>query len=309
MKDVFAFIRGLLPSDTLPPPEQFEGPYRVFTHDHDLELRGDEVESVISQFPHWSYYPSPDFGAYYEVHSIPLDRLPPNHAAMNDCAVSILLDHSGSLRGDKICLVALLAGATSAYLSGFGIRHEILGFTTSSWKGGASAQQWREAGRPNAPGRLCDVLHVIHRSFDESEPLSLESLRTMTQSGLLKENIDGEALEWGTARLEAIDAKRKILIVVSDGAPVDDSTLLHNGPNILDDHLRLVTSEFSGKDVELYGVGIDYKMHRYYPQYVVLSDPSDIQSLYFPILSVILGSDVLAPTALQLETKDNRPFV
>lgn len=304
MKDVFALIRGLLPSDTLPPPEEFEGPYRVFTREHDLELRGSDVESVISQFPNWSYYPSPDFDAYFETHSISLDHLPaaPNLSAGGDCAVTLLLDHSGSLRGDKICLVALLAGLTSTYLHRLGVRHEVLGFTTSSWNGGTSTQQWREAGRPNAPGRLCDLLHVVHRAFDDPEALNQADLRAMTRSGLLKENVDGEALEWAARRLTATGTARKILIVVSDGAPVDDPTLLVNGPNILDDHLKLVTCDLVAEGYEVYGVGIDWAMGRYYPQYAVLSEPADLTKIYLPVLAAILNSTASAPTPPQFET-------
>lgn len=304
MKDVFALIRGLLPSDTLPPPEEFEGPYRVFTHEHDLELRGSEVEIVISQFPNWGYYPSPDFDDYFEAHSILFDHLPTwlPPSAIGDCAVTLLLDHSGSLRGDKICLVALLAGLTSAYLHRLGVHHEVLGFTTCSWKGGASAQQWREAGRPNAPGRLCDLLHVVHRAFDDPDALTQTDLLAMTRSGLLKENVDGEALQWAAARLATTSAKRKILIVVSDGAPVDDTTLLVNGPNILEDHLKLVTRDLVAAGYEVYGVGIDWEMDRYYPQYAVLFEPADLTQIYLPVLASILNSNASAPTPPQFET-------
>ena len=298
MKDVFASLRGLLPSDTLPPPEEFEGPYRVFTREHDLELGGDEIEAVISRFPQWGYYPSPDFDTYHQTHAFEPENLLVKYdtSPSSNCAVTLLLDHSGSLRGDKICFVATLAGLTSSYLTTLGVRHEVLGFTTSSWRGGASAQQWREAGRPNAPGRLCDLLHVVHRTFDDNGPFSQAALRAMTRSGLLKENVDGEALQWAASRLSATNRERNILIVVSDGAPVDDSTLMVNGPNILDDHLKLVTRDLVARGIELYGIGINYEMDRYFRQYLMLSGPNELRSLYLPVLSAILSSTGSAPT-------------
>jgi cobaltochelatase CobT len=141
---------------------------------------------------------------------------------------------------------------------------------------------------------------VVHRSFDESTPLSTHAQSRMTQSGLLKENIDGEALQWASERLRRANASRRIIIVISDGAPVDDSTLSANGPNILDDHLRDVVREtvLSG-EAEIYGVGIDYEMFRYYQQYVVVSEPRHIADVFIPMLTAILNSKAHAPDANQ----------
>lgn len=305
MTDDFAALRGILPPEFLPAPTHFSGPYRVFTAKHDLELRGGEIEAVIGKLPKWSYYSSPDFAAYWREGMFPemADGFRRRHA---DCrfpnlAIAILIDHSGSLRGENSCLVAALAGVVSRCLSGIDVRHEVLGFTTSTWYGGESKFAWRQAGCPPAPGRLCDVLHVVHRDFNDAAPLSEAALCIMTRSGLLKENVDGEALEWANARLQAVSAERRLLFVVSDGAPVDDATLEANGPNILDDHLTLVTEAIvRAGQAELYGVGIEYDMSRYYPQFLVLQSSSDIQQLFLPTLEAILRSQILAPCTDQI---------
>lgn len=305
MTDDFASLRGILPPEFLPAPTNFSGPYRVFSTEHDLELRGSEVEAVIGKLPKWGYYPSPDFASYWRAagFSQMADEFRPRHAndLTSDVAISILIDHSGSLRGEKSCLVAAIAGVVSHFLVKLGVRHEILGFTTSTWYGGESKFAWRRAGCPPAPGRLCDVLHVVHRDFTNQNALSEAELNVMTRSGLLKENVDGEALEWASSRLQRAPESRRILLVVSDGAPADDATLEANGPNILDDHLIKVTEGIirSGQ-LELYGVGIEYDMSRYYPQFVTVQSGGDISRVLLPTFNAILMSRALAPCTDQI---------
>jgi cobaltochelatase CobT len=312
VSDWLAPLRNFLPPELLPAPGSYEGPYKVFTTAHDLEIRGSDVESVIGALPKWDYYPSPDFKTYWtenrsacaeqETEFIAL------HAGGNveGFAISILVDHSGSLRGERSCLVALVSGVLSSCLTRLAARHEILGFTTSSWYGGESKLAWRQAGCPRFPGRLCDVLHVVHRDFSERTPLSPDELGVMTRSGLLKENVDGEALEWAVRRLRSSQARRKLLFVLSDGAPVDDATLEANGPSILDDHLVLVTDKIiRDGEIELYGVGIEYDMSRYYPQFVSIATVGEIASVLLPVLRALLCSPSHSPSVHQRLERSN----
>lgn len=307
MSDEFAPLRNLLPPEFLPGPTSYEGLYKAFTKSHDLEIRGSEVESVIGALPKWGYYPSPDFSAYWrenrgacaaqEVEFVARH----NGNDFGDMATSILVDHSGSLRGEKSCLVALVTGVLSSCMHQLSMRHEILGFTTSSWYGGESKFAWRQVGCPPYPGRLCDLLHVVHRDFSDRTPLSPEELGVMTKSGLLKENVDGEALEWAVDRLRPTQARRRLLFVLSDGAPVDDATLEANGPNILDDHLIAVTNRIiREEEIELYGIGVEYDMSRYYPQFISISTVAEIGSVLLPVLSAILCSTTHSPGVHQL---------
>jgi hypothetical protein len=177
----------------------------------------------------------------------------------NDIAVTLLLDNSGSLRGPSITWNAAWVTVLSEQFDVLGIQHEILGYTTRSWKGGQSRERWMANGKPKNPGRLCDLRHIIYKSFDEPATNVAASCAIMMQEGLLKENIDGEALLWANARLEKEIAKRKVLFNLSDGAPVDDSTLATNPGNFLSDHLTAAAGWIEQqKKVELYGIGLDY---------------------------------------------------
>ena len=225
---------------------------------------------------------------------------------LQNLRVSFLLDHSGSLRGEKCCLLAATTGIASECLAQLGVKHEVLGFTTRSWRGGQSREKWSHVGRPAAPGRLCDLLHIVYRDFQNADPVASDGLRLMVDPRILKENIDGEALEWANGRLLAEEAARRVLIVISDGAPVDDSTLLFNGPNILDDHLKLVARDIiEHGDVELYGVGLHYRMFRYYPQYVVIERAEDIGDVILPTLQAILSSSAHSPKTVKLVRETN----
>ncbi len=295
-------------------PAHFEGPYRTFTNDFDQQVVFSTSDALRGKIQIAGSYSPPNFAAYlaaavhlYENTAQELVR----DLAKVDTAnitVTLLLDHSGSLRGEPSCLLATLAGAYSECLSRLNIAHEVLAFTTSSWRGGKSYQRWKAMGAPSAPGRLCDLLHIVYHSADRSEPISLEALRQMTDPWLLKENVDGEALLWALRRIQNRPEQRRILFLVSDGAPVDDATLLANGPNILDDHLHEVMRTIvSDSGVELYGVGIQHRttwpQDRYYPQYFGVDGPQDISDIALPVLGAILSFPAHAPTAKKVEDR------
>ena len=190
-----------------------------------------------------------------------------------DTVVSLLIDNSGSMRGRPITIAALSADILARTLERCGVKVEILGFTTRDWKGGFSRKAWMEQGRRPDPGRLNDLRHIIYKSADQRLNRARRNLGLMLKDGILKENIDGEAIQWSVARLRARREQRKILMVISDGAPVDDSTLSANSGGYLDQHLRQVIAgvEKSG-DIELLAIGIGHDVTRYYSRAVTLHD-------------------------------------
>nr|WP_256570885.1 hypothetical protein [Bradyrhizobium sp. CCGB01] len=212
--------------------------------------------------------------------------LQPMTQSTHDLAITLLLDNSGSLRGNPVKHMAAWAALLSEWLEAAAIRHEILGFTTRSWKGGQSRQKWLRDGKPLKPGRLCDLRHIIYKSFDEPASNVVANCAVMMREGLLKENVDGEALLWANARLEAHEAARKMLFVVSDGAPVDDSTLDVNPGNFLEKHLYAAASWIEqARHVELIAIGIGMES-RYY----AASTKADLGDLGVPILKHIFSN-------------------
>ena len=190
-----------------------------------------------------------------------------------DTVVSLLIDNSGSMRGRPINIAAMSADILAGVMERCGVKVEICGFTTSEWKGGQSRQKWIAAGRPKYPGRLNDLLYVIYKSADQSYRHAKEGLGAMLKEGLLKENIDGEALQWAAERLLKRPEQRKILMVISDGAPVDDATLSANKGYYLEQHLRDVIDWAEKKTaIELLAIGIGHDVTRYYKRAVTISD-------------------------------------
>ncbi len=190
-----------------------------------------------------------------------------------DTCVTLLLDNSGSMRGRPISIAAICADVLARTLERCQVKVEILGFTTRAWKGGQSRERWLAQGRPQQPGRLNDMRHIIYKSADAPWRRSRPNLGLMMKEGLLKENIDGEALEWAHRRLSHRREQRKILMVISDGAPVDDSTLSVNPANYLEKHLRDVISMVEKKKlVELIAIGIGHDVTRYYERAVTITD-------------------------------------
>lgn len=190
-----------------------------------------------------------------------------------ETVVSLLLDNSGSMRGRPITITALSAELLARTLERCGVKVEILGFTTKEWRGGDARKAWMEQGRPNQPGRLNDLRHIIYKSAEQALSRTRHHLALMLKEGLLKENIDGEALLWAHERLLARPEQRRILIVISDGAPVDDSTLSLNSGEYLDLHLReVITAIEKRSPVELMAIGIGHDVSRYYSHAIMLDE-------------------------------------
>jgi cobaltochelatase CobT len=194
-----------------------------------------------------------------------------------DTVVTLLIDNSGSMRGRPISIAAISADIMARTLERCGVKTEILGFTTRAWKGGQSREAWLAAGRPPGPGRLNDLRHILYKAADEPWRRARKSLGLMMREGLLKENIDGEALLWAHNRLIGRPEERKILMVISDGAPVDDSTLSVNNGAYLERHLRQVIGWIEGKSpVELCAIGIGHDVTRYYAKAVTIMDAEQL---------------------------------
>jgi len=194
-----------------------------------------------------------------------------------DTVVTLLLDNSGSMRGRPITVAATCADILARTLERCGVKVEILGFTTRAWKGGQSREAWLQAGKPAAPGRLNDLRHIIYKAADAPWRRARRNLGLMMREGLLKENIDGEALDWAHQRLLARTEQRKILMMISDGAPVDDSTLSVNTGNYLERHLRFVIDEIENRSpVELIAIGIGHDVTRYYRRAVTIVDAEEL---------------------------------
>ena len=190
-----------------------------------------------------------------------------------DTVVSILIDNSGSMRGRPIMVAAVCADILARTLERCGVKTEILGFTTRAWKGGSSREDWLKAGKPPQPGRLNDLRHIIYKAADAPWRRARRNLGLMMREGLLKENIDGEALMWAHQRLIGRPEARRILMVISDGAPVDDSTLSVNSGHYLERHLREVIAEIEAKSpVQLIAIGIGHDVTRYYRRAVTIVD-------------------------------------
>ena len=201
-------------------------------------------------------------------------------APFRDTVITLLLDNSGSMRGRPITVAAMSADILARTLERCGVKVEILGFTTRDWKGGLSRKQWQEAGRPADPGRLNDLRHIIYKSADNRWQKSKKNLGLMLKDGILKENIDGEAIVWAYERLIARPEQRRILMVISDGAPVDDSTLSVNHGNYLDSHLREVIAHIEARsDAELLAIGIGHDVTRYYKNAVTLTDVEQLGTI------------------------------
>jgi cobaltochelatase CobT len=191
--------------------------------------------------------------------------------------VSILIDNSGSMRGRPITLAALSADILTRTLERCGIRVEILGFTTKEWKGGQSRKLWAKNNSPENPGRLNDLMHIVYKQADTPYRTSRRNLGLMLKEGILKENIDGEALLWAHERLLARPERRKILMVISDGAPVDDSTLSANYPQFLEQHLKeTITAIENYSDVELLAIGIGHDVNSYYSNAATLTNADQL---------------------------------
>jgi cobaltochelatase CobT len=207
----------------------------------------------------------------------PLSFKQEEDTAFRDTVVTLLIDNSGSMRGRPIMVAAVCADILARTLERCGVKVEILGFTTRAWKGGASREDWVKAGKPPHPGRLNDLRHIVYKSADAPWRRARRDLGLMMKEGLLKENIDGEALLWAHRRLLGRPEQRRILMVISDGAPVDDSTLSVNTGHYLERHLRQVIHQIETvSPVELIAIGIGHDVTRYYKRAVTLVDAEQL---------------------------------
>jgi cobaltochelatase CobT len=209
--------------------------------------------------------------------TVPLSYKMEKETEFRDTIVTLLIDNSGSMRGRPIAVAAMTADILARTLERCGVKVEILGFTTRAWKGGQARESWLRAGKPGNPGRLNDLRHIVYKPADAPWRRSRPNLGLMLREGLLKENIDGEAILWAHNRLLGRAEQRRILMVISDGAPVDDSTLSANPGNYLEKHLREVIEFIETRsEVELLAIGIGHDVTRYYRRAVTISDPEQL---------------------------------
>ena len=209
-----------------------------------------------------------------------------------DTVVTLLLDNSGSMRGRPITVAATCADILARTLERCGVKVEILGFTTRAWKGGQAREAWLQAGKPPAPGRLNDLRHIVYKAADAPWRRARRNLGLMMREGLLKENIDGEALDWAHKRLLGRSEQRRILMMISDGAPVDDSTLSVNPGNYLEKHLRWVIDEIETRSpVELVAIGIGHDVTRYYRRAVTIVDAEELGGVMTEKLAELFDED------------------
>ena len=229
----------------------------------------------------------------------PLSFKQEDDTKFRDTIVTLLLDNSGSMRGRPIMVAALCADILARTLERCAVKTEILGFTTKAWKGGMSREDWVKAGKPNGPGRLNDIRHIIYKAADMPWRRARRNLGLMMREGLLKENIDGEALLWAHDRMLARPEQRKILMVISDGAPVDDSTLNVNIGNYLERHLRQVIDEIENRSpVELIAIGIGHDVTRYYKRAVTIVDAEQLGGAMTEQLASLFDEHPINPAAM-----------
>ena len=227
------------------------------------------------------------------THSLSFKR--EHEMEFRDTVVSLLIDNSGSMRGRPITVAAMSADILARTLERCAVKVEILGFTTRAWKGGQAREKWVQDGKPKNPGRLNDLRHIVYKSADAPWRRARKNLGLMLREGLLKENIDGEALNWAFRRLVNRPEHRRILMVISDGAPVDDSTLSVNPGNYLEKHLRDMIRQIEGsRAVEITAIGIGHDVTRYYRRAVTIVDAEELGGTMMKKLSELFDEDAAA---------------
>ncbi len=240
-----------------------------------------------------------DAGKLHRVVTQPLSPLSykmEQDTKFRDTIVTLLLDNSGSMRGRPITIAAVTADILARTLERCGVKVEILGFTTRAWKGGKSREAWQLAGKPAAPGRLNDLRHIVYKAADQPWRRSRKALGLMLREGILKENIDGEALIWAHDRLISRPEDRRILMVISDGAPVDDSTLSSNSGNYLEKHLRATIQMIETKSpVQLLAIGIGHDVTRYYQRAVTITDVDQLGGTVISELADLFDETLARP--------------
>jgi cobaltochelatase CobT len=208
----------------------------------------------------------------------------------SDIVVTMLVDQSGSMKDDRIISVAVATTLIAELVHDLGARSEVLGFSTAGWRGGHARLKWLQEGRPERPGRLAALMHIVYKSAEDPS-LDEEARRVMVHPDLLRENIDGEAIEWARARLAALPGQRKILIVISDGAPVDDSTLLQNELRYLYRHLTKVLAEIEeAGDLTIGGLGINHRVDAFYPLSETVDALEDLPEAGYRLLGKLIAA-------------------
>ena len=208
-----------------------------------------------------------------------------------DTIVTLLIDNSGSMRGRPITIAAICADILSRTLERCSVKVEILGFTTKNWKGGKSREIWNKNNKPKNPGRLNDLRHIVYKSADTQWRMAKNNLGLMLKEGILKENIDGEAINWAFSRLKKRKEERKILMVISDGAPVDDSTLSVNSGDYLEKHLKRTVKYIENRsDVEILAIGIGHDVSRYYSKAIKITDVQELGDVMIDQLSFLFSN-------------------
>jgi len=305
--------------------------YKVYSREYDEEILAEEMcsseelqrlrrhldqlmgpsKSTISKLAHrlqrfllaqqnrsWEFNKEEGLLDASKLHKIVLDPITPlsykveKETDFRDTAVSILVDSSGSMRGRSMTVAAICADIISTTLERCNVKTEVLGFTTKQWKGGESRKRWVEDGKPENPGRLNDIRHIVFKSADTSWRRGQKNFGLMLREGLLKENVDGEALIWAHDRLARRQEQRKILMVISDGAPVDDSTLSTNPNNYLDLHLRQVIHSIETKSpINLIAIGIGHDVTRYYQKAVTIHRAEELGGVMLDQLTELFRID------------------
>ena len=210
-----------------------------------------------------------------------------------DTVVTLLIDNSGSMRGRPITIAAICADILSRTLERCSVKVEILGFTTKNWKGGQSREYWNNKGKPKTPGRLNDLRHIIYKGADTHWRQAKNNLGLMLKEGLLKENIDGEAISWAFNRIKRRKEERKILMIISDGAPVDDSTLSVNSGDFLEKHLKKMVKFIEDKsEIEILAIGIGHDVSRYYNKAIKISDVNELGDVMISQLSSLFENKI-----------------
>ncbi len=286
------------------PEQRRRETYRAYTTKFDVEVAADRLETVLGPLLHdqqvaldaaWDALQTGLLTWTTQLHLVAAEAAARLRAALTDAdradtAITLLFDQSGSMRGQKMLFAAATADVVQEFLLTLGCTCEVLGFTTSRWHGGYSRKRWKWRFRPRNPGRLNDLLHIVYQSADDRRASTGRWVyRQMLRPDLPKENIDGEAILWAANRLSNVPAKRKHLIVLSDGAPVDDSTLKENGPAYLSDHLREVVDSIVQTDaINIAAMGIGYRTHEFYPTSSFVDAPDELGNALFLLLERML---------------------
>ncbi len=277
-------------------------PYRIYTTEFDVEIRAVEIADRLSAISddHLKYWRSTEDAEWSQKITVANERateiadanlLRDFPSDLSDVVVALLVDHSGSMRGEAITAVASTIKAMADSLVSRRAKVEVLGFTTAGWRGGFARKKWITENRPKYPGRLCALMHVVYKAADDKR-FEDAAFSTMLNPGMLYENIDGEALEWAERRLLDRPEKQKILAVFSDGAPVDDSTLTQNGPSILYRHITEVIDRLeTTKPVTLGAVGVNYRVDQYYANSVSAENLAELPQASADLLKSLLQFD------------------